>query len=57
MDVFEQEQGGTCVAEIVEANMWRTSPLQERSESSLTQVGRVNQAADVCGEDEPLILV
>lgn len=54
---FEQEQGGTRMPEIVEADVRQIGSLQERNETPLAQIGWIDRSAGGCGEDEPLIFV
>ena len=57
VDVLEQEQGGTCVPEIVEADVGETSALQERREAPLSEVRRVDRRPGFGCKDETLVAV
>lgn len=51
-----EQQGGACVAQIVEPDIWQTGPLEERLERGSCEVAEVQRLATVGAKDQSAIL-
>src|SRR5918999_6246942 len=51
-----EQQGGACVAQIVEPDIWQTGPLEERLERGRCEVAEVQRLATVGAKGQSAIL-
>src|ERR671917_122152 len=51
-----EQQGGACVAQIVEPDIWQTGPLEERLERGRCEAAEVQRLATVGAKDQSVIL-
>jgi hypothetical protein len=57
VDALGEQERGTGVPEVVEADVGETGLLEERRETTLSEVGRVDRGPDLRGEDEAMVAV
>jgi hypothetical protein len=57
VDALAEEERGARVPEVMEADVGETSPLEERREAALSEVGGVDRGSGLCGDEETLIVV